>query len=263
MAQSARPRTGRNFDALRPGYLFNGKIVPLIPYAIRGVIWYQGEANAMAFRYHHLQLVTLINDWRARWGAGDFPFAWVQLPSFHAAQKLPVEDSGWVMVCENMLKTLALPNTGIAITTDIGEANDIHPKNKQEVGKRLAMWALADVYRQPGVAACGPLASGHKIHGSEVTITFKHADGGLVVKDSELKGFAIAGEDKNWVKAEAKIAGDTVVVSSPEVKQPVAVRYAWAENPDCNLYNRAGIPASPFRTDDWPFRLPQQQTQRP
>ncbi|MCX6906614.1 MAG: hypothetical protein NTY01_01085, partial [Verrucomicrobia bacterium] len=260
--------------------LFNGKIAPLVPYAIRGAIWYQGESNAGQGQLYHLQLSAMVKDWRARWGS-DFPFAWVQLPNFHAAQKEPVEDTGWVLVREGMLKTLELPNTGMAITTDAGEADDIHPKDKQTVGKRLAMWALADVYKQKGVASSGPLACGHKINGDEVTITFKHADGGLVAKIGEslvtprvdspnvwpeglggfgqIRGFAVAGADKKWHRGFAKIIGNTVVVKSPEVKQPVAVRYAWADNPDCNLYNRAGIPASPFRTDDWPVAEPQPQ----
>jgi sialate O-acetylesterase len=261
-----------------PATLFNGKIAPLIPYAIRGAIWYQGESNAGQGHLYHLQLSALVKDWRARWGRGDFPFAWVQLPNFHAAQKEPAEDTGWVMVREGMLKTLALPNTGMAITTDIGEDNDIHPKNKQEVGKRLAMWARAKVYRQK-VAASGPLPAGHKVNGDEVTLTFTHADGGLVVKIGEslvtpradspsvwpeglggfgqVRGFAVAGADKKWHRAAAKIVADTVVVKSPGVKRPVAVRYAWADNPDCNLYNRAGLPASPFRTDNWEVALPQ------
>ena len=259
-----------------PATLFNGKIATLIPYALRGAIWYQGESNAGMGHLYYLQLSTLVKDWRARWGEGRFPFAWVQLPNFHAAQKEPVEDTGWVMVREGMLKTLALPNTGMAITTDIGEDNDIHPKNKQDVGKRLGMWALARVYGQK-VAASGPLPTGHKVNGSEVTITFKHADGGLVVNAGgamvtpreewpsvwpeggfgQIRGFAVAGADKKWQRAAAKIIGNTVVVTSPAVKQPVAVRYAWADNPDSNLYNRAGLPASPFRTDDWEAVLPQ------
>ena len=143
-------------DSHAPATLFNGKIAPLVPYAIRGAIWYQGESNAGQGQLYHLQLSTMVKDWRARWGQGDFPFAWVQLPNFHAAQKEPVEETGWPLVREGMLKTLALPNTGMAITTDIGEADDIHPKDKQTVGKRLAMWALADVYKQKGVASSGP-----------------------------------------------------------------------------------------------------------
>jgi sialate O-acetylesterase len=244
------PRTA----AKHPANLFNGKISPWIPYAIRGAIWYQGEANARnveSGQLYALQLATLIKDWRARWGEGDFPFAWVQLPNFKAPQKEPVEDDGWPRVRESMLQTLALPNTGMAIAMGAGEAGNIHPPDKQAVGQRLASWALADVYKKPGFASCGPLPAGHEIKGSEIVVTFKHADGGLVAKDGELKGFAIAGADKKWVRATAKISGATVIVSSAEVKEPQAVRYAWANNPDCNLQNGAGIPASPFRTDDW------------
>jgi sialate O-acetylesterase len=139
----------------------------------------------------------------------------------------------------------------MAITIDVGEANDIHPKDKQDVGQRLAMWALAKVYGK-SVAASGPLPAGHKVNGNEVVLSFKCTDGGLVAKGDKLKGFAIAGADQKWVKAEAKIAGDQVIVSSPDVKEPVAVRYDWASNPDGNLYNGAGLPASPLRTDNWP-----------
>ncbi len=233
-----------------PATLFNGKIAPLIPYAIRGAIWYQGESNAGGGQLYELQLTTMIADWRTRWGQGDFPFGWVQLPNFHKAQVAPVEHSGWVLVREGMLKALRVPNTGMAITVDIGEANDIHPKNKQDVGKRLASWALAKVYGQK-VPASGPLPASNKINGNEVVITFQHTDGGLVGKGGELKGFAIAGADKKWARANAKIEGDKVIASSPDVTAPVAVRYAWADNPDCNLYNGADFPASPFRTDDW------------
>jgi sialate O-acetylesterase len=237
----------------RPGNLFNGKIAPLIPYAIRGAIWYQGEANAgsaEASRLYATQMPLLVGDWRARWGQGDFPFAWVQLPNFKKRATDPGAPSTWAMNRESMLKALATPNTGMAITIDVGEENDIHPKNKQDVGKRLAMWALAKVYDQK-VASSGPLPAGHKIAGGEVTLSFTHTDGGLVAKGGELKGFAIAGADKKWYWATAKIAGETVVVSSPDVKEPVTVRYAWGDNPECNLYNGAGIPASPFRTDTW------------
>ncbi len=234
----------------RPTNLFNSKIAPLIPYAIRGAIWYQGEANASPNGLYDLTLPLMIKDWRTRWNQGDFPFAWVQLPGCMKAQEKPVEDSGWACIREFMLKSLSVPNTGMAITIDVGEAGNIHPINKQEVGKRLAMWALAKVYGQ-NCASSGPLPSGHEIKGSEIICSFKNTDGGLLAREGELKGFAIAGADKNWVKGSAKIDGDKVIVSSPEVKEPKAVRYAWASNPECNLFNGAGIPASPFRTDDW------------
>jgi sialate O-acetylesterase len=154
------------------------------------------------------------------------------------------------VVREEILKTLAVKNTGMAITVDVGEANNIHPKNKQAVGHRLALWALANVYGQ-NIPFSGPLPDGHKIKGEEIILSFKHRDGGLVARDGALKGFAIAGADQKWVWAKARIAGDQVIVSSPEVKSPKAVRYAWAANPDCNLFNGADLPASPFRTDDW------------
>jgi sialate O-acetylesterase len=228
------------------GGLFNGKIAPLIPYAIRGAIWYQGEANstpAKAPFYQH-QLPLLVRDWRERWGH-DFPFAWVQLPNFGG----PGRD--WPTVREAMLKTLRLKHTGMAITMDIGEEKDIHPKNKQEVGRRLALWALGAVYGKKVAATSGPLPAGHKVRGNEIVLSFKHTNGGLVAKEGDLKGFLIAGEDRQWKPAAARIEGDKVVVSSPDVKKPAAARYAWENFPTCNLFNGAGLPASPFRTDDW------------
>ena len=228
--------------------LFNSKIAPLIPYALRGAIWYQGEANASAGKLYGMQLATLIQDWRTRWGS-EFPFAWVQLPEYMGVQTVPVEESGWALVREGMLQTLKLPHTGMAIALGTGEAGNIHPKNKQEVGRRLALWALATVYGQKDVAS-GPLPAGHKVTGDEVVLSFTHTNGGLVAKGGELKGFAIAGADHKWIWANAKLAGDTVIVSHPDVKSPVVVRYAWANNPaEANLYNGAGLPASPFRTD--------------
>jgi sialate O-acetylesterase len=226
--------------------LYNGMIAPLIPYALRGALWYQGEANSATERakMYRAQLSLLIQDWRARWGQGDFPFAWVQLPNFNAPGR------NWPLMREAMLKTLSVPNTGMAITIDIGEPDNIHPKNKQEVGRRLSMWALGTVYGKSG-ATSGPLPAGNEIKGKTVVVTFQHTDGGLLAKGGELRGFQIAGADKKWVPASAKISGSKVIVSSPEVPQPAAVRYAWANNPDCNLYNGADIPATPFRTDDW------------
>ena len=249
--RAPRKASEPRLDVNHPANLFNGKIVALISYAIAGAIWYQGESNAGHGELYELQLVTMVKDWRARWGC-DFPFGWVQLPNFHKAQAEPVEDTGWVRVREGMLKALSLPRSGMAITVDLGEADNIHPKNKQDVGKRLALWALADVYGQKVIASCGPLPAGQEVRGGEMIVSFKHTDGGLVAKGAELTGFAIAGADKKWSKAKGRIDGSKVVVSSPDVKEPVAVRYAWADNPDCNLYNGAGLPASPFRTDDWP-----------
>ncbi len=244
------PRAPRDPVALRSkkgnvGGLFNGKIAPLVPYAIRGALWYQGEANSAIAKapFYEQQLTLLITDWRTRWGS-EFPFAWVQLPNFDGGA---IRD--WPTVREGMLKTLRVPKTGMAIAIDIGEARDIHPKNKQEVGRRLALWALGAVYEKKVPAISGPLPAGHEIRGSEVVLKFKHTEGGLVAKGGDLKGFVIAGADHAWKPATAKIAGDQVIVSNPEVKAPVAVRYAWENFPECNLANGAGLPASPFRTD--------------
>jgi hypothetical protein len=237
----------------RPANLYNGMIAPVVPYAIQGAIWYQGESNAGSLEsgaLYHLQLATMIKDWRKRWGT-TLAFGIVQLPEFHSPVAEPVQHTGWVLVRESMLKTLSLPRTGMAVALGLGEANDIHPKNKQDVGRRLASWALDDVYDVAGFAEGGPIVTKHKIRKNEITLIFKNTDGGLGMKGKTLKGFAIAGADKKWVRAEARIDGNNVVVSSPEVPHPVAVRYAWADNPEFSLFNGMGLPASPFRTDDW------------
>lgn len=228
------------------GGLYNGKIAPLVPYALRGALWYQGEANstpAKAPFYEH-QLRLLVQDWRARWGS-EFPFAWAQLPNFGG----PGRD--WPTVREAMLKTLDLPGTGMGINIDLGEEKDIHPKNKQDVGRRLSLWALGTVYGQKVAATSGPLPAGHEIRGHEIILRFKHTEGGLMARGGELQGFVVAGEDRQWQPARARVEGSTVVVSSPAVPKPVAARYAWENFPTCNLYNGAGLPASPFRTDTW------------
>jgi sialate O-acetylesterase len=243
----AKPKAAAARSARAIGSLFNGKIAPLIPYALHGVLWYQGEANTHPgkSRYYRHQLPLLVQDWRKRWDT-ELPFAWVQLPNFERS------GDGWMAVREAMLQTLRLPRTGMAIAIDIGEAKDIHPKNKQEVGHRLALWALGEVYGKKVPATSGPLSAGHEVRGAEIVLSFKYVDGGLQAKGGPLRGFAIAGEDRQWKPAMARIEGDKIVVSSPMVKQPVAVRYAWEPAPQCNLYNDAGLPASPFRTDDWP-----------
>jgi sialate O-acetylesterase len=211
------------------------------------MLWYQGESNTgQPGELYHKQLSRLVTSWRALW-ADEVPFAWVQLPNFTA----PGE--GWPRVREAMLQALELPKTGMAITIDIGDAKNIHPANKQEVGRRLALWALGTVYGKDVPAISGPLPTGSSVNGNAVTVSFTHANGGLKTKDGgPLKGFQIAGADRQWKAASARIDGDKVVISGPEIASPVAVRYAWQDNPDCNLYNAAGLPASPFRTDDWP-----------
>lgn len=235
----------------RPGNLYNGMISPLLPYALRGAIWYQGEHNCATVEKATLyatQLPLMIQDWRARWGK-ELPFAWVQLPNFEQTSPRP-------LVREAMLKSLSVPNTGMAVTIDVGEANDNHPKDKKTVGGRLALWALARVYAVDVPAWSGPLPAGHEVRSSDVVLSFDHAVNGLEARGGELKGFMIAGADKVWKTAQARIEGDKVRVSSAEVVTPVAVRFSWASNPDGNLFNGAGLPATPFRTDDWEITAP-------
>jgi sialate O-acetylesterase len=224
------------------GGLFNGKIAPLVPYRIRGALWYQGEANSTPEKapYYQYQLPLLIRDWRSRWGY-DFPVGFVQLPNFGGPGR------NWPEVREAMLKTLQVPGTGMAITIDIGEVNDIHPKNKQDVGKRLALWALGTVYGK-SVATSGPLPAGVERRGQSIAVSFQHAQGGLVAKGGELTGFEIAGADQKFQPATARIDGDKVIAMNPDVKEPAFVRYAWENNPQASLFNGAGLPASPFRS---------------
>ncbi|HJY28588.1 MAG TPA: sialate O-acetylesterase [Pyrinomonadaceae bacterium] len=232
-----------------PSVLYNAMIAPLVNVAIRGVIWYQGESNAgRAYQYRTL-FPTMIRDWRSAWG-NNFPFYFVQLANWHANKAEP-DESDWAELREAQMMTLREPQTGMAVTIDIGDENDIHPRNKLDVGRRLAAWALADTYKQK-VIPSGPLFDRFTIEGNEVRIRFKYADGLKTIDGGPLKGFALAGEDRHFVWADARIEGDTVIVSSPKISKPVAVRYAWADNPIANLYNKAGLPASPFRTDDWP-----------
>jgi len=235
---------------LTPTVLFNAMVAPLVPYAIRGVIWYQGEANVgRAYQYRKL-FPALISSWRKAWGY-EFPFLFVQLANFLERKPEPTE-SAWAELREAQLLTLkTVPKTGMAVAIDIGEANDIHPRNKQDVGKRLALAALAIAYGQK-IVYSGPIYRSMRVEGNKIRIFFDHVGSGLVAKGEKLTGFAIAGEDRKFVWANAKIEGNTVVVWSEQVPKPVAVRYGWADNPDCNLYNKEGLPASPFRTDDWP-----------
>jgi sialate O-acetylesterase len=234
-----------------PASLYNGMIAPLIPFGIRGAIWYQGESNAgRAYQYRHL-FPTMIRNWRDAWGEGDFPFLFVQLANFTDPPKEPGE-SDWAELREAQLMTLSLPKTGMAVAIDIGEAADIHPKNKQDVGHRLALAAQKEAYGR-NVVYSGPTYDSMRIDGDRARLKFKNIGGGLIsAGNAPLKGFAIAGNDHRFVWADAVIDGDSVVVRSDAVSAPVAVRYAWANNPVCNLCNKEGLPASPFRTDDWP-----------
>lgn len=231
-----------------PTVLYNGMIAPVIPLAIKGVIWYQGETNADtlagALRYQTL-MSTLITDWRTRFGQGDFPFFMVSLASYDAQPT----GSAWPELREaQFMTTKAVPNCGIAMTIDIGDAQNIHPKNKQEAGRRLALCAEAIAYGKK-VDYSGPVYKAMAMQGNSIRLQFGQLCGGLVVNGEKLTGFTICGADKQFVPADAVIDGSTVVVSSPAVPQPVAVRYDWANNPVGNLYNKANLPATPFRTD--------------
>lgn len=240
----------------RATVLYNGVIAPLQPFVIKGAIWYQGEQNAARAHQYRTLFPAMIEDWRRTWGQGDFPFLFVQLPNYLTDKNKPdhpvePEASAWAELREAQRMALAASNTGMVVTIDLGDARDIHPKNKQEVGRRLARQALSVAYCQP-IAASGPMFRSMTISGAEAHLQFYHVGGGLTSRGGDVRGFAIAGADQKFVWAKATIVGNKVVVSSEQVPMPVAVRYAWADNPDCNLYNKDGFPASPFRTDDWP-----------
>ena len=230
-------------------YIYNAQIAPLMPFAIKGVIWYQGENNSQRAMQYRKILPTLISDWRSRWGEGPFPFYIVQLANFGGNPPQPGR-SGWAELREAQLLTSeTVPNTGLAVAVDVGEGDNIHPLDKQDVGKRLALNALAKTYGKP-IEYSGPLFQSMTVTGDTIRLTFTHVGGGLVAKGGPLKYFAVAGADHNYVWADAKIVGDAVLVSSPQVPHPASVRYAWADDPEgANLYNAAGLPASPFRTD--------------
>jgi sialate O-acetylesterase len=237
----------------RPSGLYNAMIAPLIPYAIRGAIWYQGESNAgRAWEYRKL-FPTMIRNWRDDWKQGDFPFLFVQLAPFMKVEEQP-GDSAWAELREAQLLTLkAEPNTGMAVITDLGDEKDIHPKRKTEVGRRLALAARALAHREK-VVYSGPVCEYMRVTSDGILLRFKHVGSGLESRDGALTGFTITGEDHKFVNAEAKTVGkETVLVSSPAVAKPVAVRFGWANFPVVNLYNSAGLPATPFRTDDFPM----------
>ena len=234
----------------QPSGLYNGMIYPLAPFSFRGVIWYQGEANvARAFQYRRL-FPALIKNWRELWNAGDFPFYFVQLPNF---QREPEPSkSGWTELREAQLLTLSVPNTGMAVTIDIGDPANLHPTNKADVGLRLALIALDNIYDRDEFFFSGPIYKSHKIEEDKFIFSFTHTADGLITKDGKaLRGFKICGEDKKFVEAKAEIIGSEIKVWNDAIKKPLSVRYAWADNPDCNLYNSGMLPASPFRTDDW------------
>jgi sialate O-acetylesterase len=240
-----RPQEGNESSV--PTLLFNAMIHPFIPYGIRGAIWYQGEANDTRYVQYRTLFPAMIRGWREAWGEGDFPFYFVQLANYMRRLDVPAE-SDWAGLREAQTLTLKLKNTGMATAVDIGNASDIHPRNKQDVGRRLALWAEAKVYGKKAECS-GPMLRSCRFEKGRAVVTFSHAEGGLSVRGPKAEGFAIAGRDGKFVWADAAVDGDRVVVSSPAVPDPKAVRYGWADNPALNLYNRAGLPAIPFRTD--------------
>jgi len=232
-----------------PTGLYNGMIYPLAPFAIQGVIWYQGESNAGRAGQYQRLLTALITNWRELWDQGDFPVGIVQLPNFMTRLDQPSESS-WAELREAQAQVAEMvPHCGLAVTIDIGEAGYIHPRNKQDVGRRLGLWALGTVYEKQ-VEFSGPVFKSMEIKNKRVTLNFTNAEKGLVTKDNnEVEGFAIAGKDHIFHWAQAVIKNSQVIIWSEPVSEPIAVRYAWADNPACNLYNTAGLPAAPFRTD--------------
>jgi len=235
------PRDPKSRDL--PSGLFNAMINPVLPYGIRGVLWYQGENNARRPSGYHKLFETMITYWRAHFGQGDFPFYWVQLANFKT-------NFDWAALREAQTQTLSLPDTGQAIAIDIGNPDDIHPRNKQEVARRLALIAKAQVYGIPGDYS-GPVFQSADREKNGIRVHFSHAVTGLIARDQPLQSFELAGRDKVFHPAQAAIEGDTVFVTSSEVNEPIEVRYAWSNAPVANLYNGAGLPAGPFRTDDW------------
>ncbi len=241
-------KEGEKQEPNRATVLFNAMIHPFIKYNIKGAIWYQGESNANKAAQYQTLFPLLIKDWRKQWNNNHLPFYFVQLANFMDKDEQPAFKSDWAELREAQYKTLSLANTGMAVSIDIGDAKDIHPKNKQEVGRRLALIALNKNYKQKNVYS-GPLLKSYKIKGNKVSLTFDHADGLQAKGQNALSGFAVAGEDNKFYWADAVIEGNTVVVTSKEVLNPVHIRYGWGNNPECNLYNGADLPAAPFRTD--------------
>jgi len=236
----------------RPSGLYNGMIAPLVPYAIRGAIWYQGESNASRAAEYRALMPAMIQNWRDDWLRGDFPFLQVQLAPFKKIAPQP-RDSDWAELREaQLLATKTLPKVGMAVITDVGDENDIHPTQKEPVGGRLALLARRMAYGQK-VTASGPEYDSMRVDGGRVVLSFRNTGGGLVAKDGPLKGFAICGKDRNWLNAMAEIQGGRVVVWNLSVTEPIAVRFGWADYPVVNLWNADGLPATPFRTDDFPM----------
>ncbi|WP_199330314.1 sialate O-acetylesterase [Dysgonomonas sp. GY617] len=245
-----KPLAPQTFFQYKPMGLYNGMIAPVIDYPIKGVIWYQGEANTSKSTEYSAMLSALITDWRMKWNRADLPFILAQLPNFMMAKEQPSE-SNWAMLREAQSKVLEIPNTGMTVNIDLGEWNDIHPLNKKEVGHRLALCAMKIAYDDKKIISSAPRYNSMVVDGNKITLSFTEIGNGFASTE-KLKGFAVAGEDKQFVWADATTEGDKVIVWSDKVKSPLAVRYAWADNPEgANLRNKEGLPSSPFRTDNW------------
>ena len=248
LALLAMPDVG--YPPRPPSGFYDGMIAPLEPYRIRGAVWYQGEGNGWRGYQYRWLLPALIRTWRKEWGEGDFPFLIVELPNYGTSPELG--NSLWAELREaQFLTSKTVPNTGLAVTIDLGDPGNLHPPRKKEVGERLALWALGTTYGQ-GIVYSGPLYEWMKVEGNQVRIEFRLFGSQLAALGGTLKGFSVAGQDRKFHWANARIEGDAVIVSSVDVESPAAVRYDWANSPDGNLYNTQGLPASPFRTDDWP-----------
>jgi sialate O-acetylesterase len=239
-------------DQHNPYVCYNGMIAPLIPYGIRGALWYQGESNGPSAKQYREIMETLVADWRTRWGQGNFPFLYVQLANYGKPMTLPVKNDPLMTVREAQVLNLSIPNTGMAVAIENAGDNptNIHPKNKQAIGYRLGLIARAKVYGEK-VEYSGPMYKNYKIDGNKIRLSFTHTGKGLVAKDGKLTGFALCGEDKKWVWADAKIKGKTIIVSSPEITKPIAVRYCWGTNPPASLSNKEGLWTPNFRTDNF------------
>lgn len=235
----------------QPGRIYHAMIAPLIPFKLAGVLWYQGENNVATAPTYELLLPALIRNWRREWDQ-EFPFYFVQIAPYKYG-KFDIPHAGAVLRDSQRKAMRATPNTGMVVISDVGNTQDIHPRNKIDVGRRLANWALAQTYGKKDLVFSGPLYRDMQVQGSKIRLHFDHAAPGLMAKGQELTLFEIAGEDRQFVPAQARISGNSVVVSAKSVKKPVAVRYAWSNMAEGNLFNKAGLPASTFRTDDWPL----------
>ncbi len=252
------PRGPKNPDPVRdqhnPSVLWNGMVKPLMPYAIRGALWYQGESNSPTAKIYRQIMETLITDWRQQWGQGQFPFIYVQLANIGKTyDSIPAKGGAEAIKREAQLQNLSIPKTAMVVAIDNAnplDMADVHPKNKQDIGSRMALAAKAIAYGEK-IVYSGPIYTKMETVGNSIRLYFKHTGSGLTAKDGDLKGFAIAGADKKFVWANAKIEGETIVVSSPDIAAPVAVRYGWSNNPPTSLYNKENLPASPFRTDNF------------